>query len=230
MDRTPLLGLVGLTILLSAMYASSHGYHGLFGGETFSVRNHFVSELGNSHKNSLSFIHNGGLVIGGALLTLTAASLWQISLIGSCVMTASMFGVMLIGVVPEDKNLLVHLVIAMGVFGGTAFGVAAFGVSILLNRRAPWRVGMVLLSGMTLACFVAFMAMPKDHLMKSIRHPMEAVRPDVHWLAVFEWLYIGCLVIWLIAITAFAMRYFRILDSKTMADATGWKTHSLGDE
>ena len=127
-------------------------------------------------------------------------------------MTASMFGVMIIGVVPENSNLVVHIFIALGVFVGTAFGVAAFGLSILFNQRAPGRAVMVCMSLVTVACFVTFMAMPKDHLIKSIRRPMEAARPEVHWLAVFEWLYIGCLVIWLAAMTLFAMRYLRMLD------------------
>ncbi len=193
-------------IIALAMFISASGYHGLLGDERYSLRTHFISELGNSQKCSLYFVHNSGLILGGSLLAISATSLWSISNLGSRLLMASMFGVVIVGLVPEDFNIAIHLAAAIGIFAGTVGGVVVFGLMIFRDPRAPFRIQMMLASIVTVVCFVAFLAMPKEHLIESIRQPMSAVRPSINWLAIFEWLYIGCLVVWLVAMARFAVR------------------------
>ena len=66
---TYITGLAGAGISALGMLVAAFGYTGRT-GERYSLLNHFISELGELAYSDLAWAFNGGLFLGGLLLTI----------------------------------------------------------------------------------------------------------------------------------------------------------------
>ncbi len=192
-------GIIGIIIIITGMIISSLEFKN-FQGESYSILNHFISELGNPYKSSYHYIYNYGLMIGGFLLVPFVIYLGKylntpLGYLATIIGSISMASLIALGLLPEHK-VYPHLIAALTFFIGSALGIGLFGISIWRNKKNKFPKYFSIISFLTVICFILFLLMPKEELKKVMKDPLNHIRPDYWGLAIFEWLFFICVTIW----------------------------------
>lgn len=199
-------GLIGSIIILFALLIPQIGYSGRQ-GESYSMLNHFVSELGEIGVSHLAIVFNVGLIIGGICYLLFMIGLWGY-LKGIFAKFAVLIGVLssicasLVGVFPMNY-LLPHYIVAMGFFFGAMITIVLYSIAILLQKdhKVPkWFV----IPGMVVAFIYAWMLSYMFTGNTSDLTVNFETRPVFWLLPTLEWAAILSVVIYLLFLSIYA--------------------------
>ncbi|WP_197043841.1 DUF998 domain-containing protein [Aureispira sp. CCB-QB1] len=200
----PIAGLATCIILYTVIIIAAIPYIGQQ-GESYSVFNHFISELGSTKFSAQHFIYNNGIIlssIGFGLFTLGLAQYADTKTSRIAVRFGVLSSILCIGVglVPED-NRVPHLVLALSFFSFMALSTAIFSWSIWKEQANPFPKHTAIHGFSIPLAFVLFMSMPKGLMaIKREAGPLFD-RPEIWWLPFLEWIIFVALTSWILVIS-----------------------------
>lgn len=213
---TALSGILGAGIIIFGSLITAVFYEGRT-GQSYSFANHFVSELGEVGVSDMAWVFNYSLIIGSAILILYLLGLawlmrrWEGLIFALLGLVMGISG-LLVGVFPMN-NLKPHVVVALTFFNVGQFTALFFSVYVLFSNKPYFSRTLAIPSFFTTACFVIFLnlpnAIPNDSStdFESAMADLFLNRPPVLPLAVFEWLIIVGLMVWVLHISIHLLRY-----------------------
>jgi hypothetical membrane protein len=198
-----LAGLAGIAVIVVGMVISGVVYAGSL-GEPYRLANHFVSELGEIGVSALAVAFNVGLVIGGIGIVTFVVGLvgrlegWFRWVLGAVGVLTGAFGA-LVGVFPMN-DFATHVVVANGFFYPGLATMLLFSGYVLASRHRElprW----IAIPGFTAAgALFAFLFLGNaiEGLVNGGGPPPDlgSNRPDVWVSALFEWVAIGAVMVW----------------------------------
>lgn len=203
---TVLCGLLGPVVLIAGCVAAAIPYSGEK-GESYSVMNHFISELGFVGVSERADVFNACQTLSGLLIAVFMAGLGRhlqtrlARVAAACgVVAAVLCGAL--GQVPMNE-LPLHLKVAFAFFGGGLLAVALFNLAIALDRQARLPRWLALPGLLAFASFAAFLAYPPvtgqtpDELIKLYR----TARPGIWGIAIIEWLVLVTTMAWILLVS-----------------------------
>lgn len=200
----PFAGLSTCFILYSVIVFSAMEYIGQQ-GETYSIFNHFISELGSTKFSARHLIYNSGIVCGAVafglfVYGLSAYTSTKLSRIGISIGVFSAFLCAGVGLVPED-NRVPHLVLALGFFFMATLSVSIFSWSILKESNNPFPPYTAVHGFLIPIAFGLFMSMPKELMaVKRSAGPLFE-RPEIWWLPFCEWVVFAFMTTWILVMS-----------------------------
>ncbi|CAA6802230.1 MAG: Unknown protein [uncultured Aureispira sp.] len=200
----PIAGFATCIVLYAVIIIAAIPYIGQQ-GESYSIFNHFISELGSTKFSVQHFIYNNGIIlssVGFGLFTLGLAYYADTKTSRIAVRLGLLSSVLCIGVglVPED-NRIPHLILALSFFSLMALSTTIFSWSIWKEEANPFPK-FTALHGFTIPiAFVLFMCMPKGLMaIKRAAGPLFE-RPEIWWLPFLEWVIFVALTSWILVIS-----------------------------
>jgi hypothetical protein len=208
----PYFGIVGSAVILAGCLISVSFYRGK-AGESYSLLNHFISELGELGISKAAPAFNIGMVIGGVLfipmmvgLGMTLGSLW-----GKLGMAAGLLAAVssaLVGVFSMDR-LTPHRRAAMTFFRSGLMTVLFFTTAVfvqpLANRAIPVYVNIFgILAIIAYASFLVIVGkkMDKNDQPNYILDPnVMPVRPRFWRSAFLEWMVFFSTIAWFLLVS-----------------------------
>jgi hypothetical protein len=203
---TIVCGFLGPLIMILGSLVAALPYEGKK-GESYSLLNHFISELGelgvshNAHIFNLCLIA-GGIVLVGFMLGLGVFLATKLGYLAATIGIWSGLSCSAVGMVPMN-NLPVHMRVADSFFYSGLAITLLFTLAILTDRGSKLSKWLALPGSLTVICFSAFLALP--HISGIPRatalDPSKFVRPTVWVLPLLEWSVFASIVIWVAAVT-----------------------------
>lgn len=200
----PIAGFATCVILYTVIIIAAIPYIGQQ-GESYSIFNHFISELGSTRFSAQHFIYNNGIILsslGFGLFTLGLAQYADTKTSRIAVRLGVISSLLCVGVglVPED-NRIPHLILALSFFSLMALSTTIFSWSIWKEEANPFPK-LTALHGFTIPmAFVLFMCMPKGLMaIKRDAGPLFE-RPEIWWLPFLEWVIFVTLTSWILVIS-----------------------------
>jgi len=200
----PIAGLATCVVLYTVIIIAAISYIGQQ-GESYSVFNHFISELGSTKFSAKYFVYNNGIILsslGFCLFTLGLGQYANTKTSRIAVVLGVISSVLCIGVglVPED-NRIPHLILAISFFSLMALSTTIFSWSIWKEETNPFPKYTGLHGFTVPIAFVFFMCMPKGLMaIKREAGPLFE-RPEIWWLPFLEWIIFIALTSWILVIS-----------------------------
>ena len=219
----PFAGLATCIILYSVIIIAATPYIGQQ-GETYSIFNHFISELGSTHFSVNHMTYNSGVIfsaIGFGLFTFGLLSYVKTPLTKIAVITGVISSFLCIGVglVPEDYRWP-HLILAFSFFCLMTISATLFSWSILKEKQNPFPKYTGIYGFFVTLFFILFLCMPKGLMaIKRTEGPFFS-RPEIWWLPFMEWLIFFALTSW-IFIISIKMLQFEKKETITKLECSG---------
>jgi hypothetical membrane protein len=200
----PFAGLATCLVLYSVIIIAAIPYVGQQ-GETYSIFNHFISELGSTRFSVNHLIYNSGVIfaaIGFGLFTIGLLYYVKTNLVRVAVAIGviSSFFCMGVGLVPEEHRWA-HLILAFSFFCLMTIASTLFSWSILKEKENPFPKYTAVHGFFITLFFTLFICMPKGLMaIKRTEGPFFA-RPEIWWLPFMEWLIFFALTSWIFIIS-----------------------------
>jgi hypothetical membrane protein len=200
----PRFGLAGAIVATVCILVSALAYHG-HDGQSYSLFNHFISELGEYGVSRLAWLFNAGLVAGGLLFIPFSLGLgltlpgW-FSRLGSVAGLVAAISLASVGIFPMN-NLQPHILAAMTYFRSGLFTVILFGLAIQLQPKGQVvldkRVNLAsLLAVICYSAFLFYMQIPTEQASSNLDLSWMVSRPVVWPLAILEWSIFFSTILW----------------------------------
>ena len=200
----PIAGLATCVVLYTVIIIAAIPYIGQQ-GESYSVFNHFISELGSTKFSVQHFIYNNGIIfssLGFCLFTLGLGQYADTKTSRIAVGLGVISSLLCIGVglVPED-NRVPHLILALGFFSLMTLSITIFSWSIWKEKANPFPKYTALHGFMIPIAFVLFISMPKG--LMAIKRSAGSLfeRPEIWWLPFLEWIIFIALTSWILVVS-----------------------------
>ena len=189
---TSMCGFLGSTMIMVGSLITAIAYHGRR-GESYSVLNHFVSELGEVGVSSLALLSNAGLIAGCAILLIFTVGLalhFQTGLgyLATTLGIVSCISCGLVGAFPMN-NLSVHTPVAYSFFYSGLAALISFNLVIIFDKKkriSKWLIIPALVTTASFVCFVLLPYAPRPTNARALAHH-RFTRPDIWPVAVLEW-------------------------------------------
>jgi hypothetical membrane protein len=189
---TCVCGFLGPAILILGSLITAIPYRGKE-GESYSILNHFISELGEVGVSTLAPIFNASLVVGGLILVIYVTGL-GLYIHTKKAYIATAFGIFsclscsLLGVFPTN-NPSIHDAVADLFFYSGLVATTLFTLGIIFdkeNRVSKW---LVIPAIITVAGFASFLMIPEAASLTRVQtlHPHPFTRPDIWPTTISEW-------------------------------------------
>jgi hypothetical membrane protein len=176
--------------------------------ERYSPVNHWVSELGEVGVSELATVFNIGLILGGACIAVYMLGValtmrgWMRWLFGGIGVLTGLSGV-LVGIFPIN-NLNVHAFVALIFFNTGLLAVALFSLYALFSTTRAYPRTLALPGVPTVAAFVLFLGQVGIAMRDpafSFAAPAPATRLDFWLVAIYEWLVIVFVILWVFIVS-----------------------------
>ena len=211
-------GLSGVSAIVLGCLISGLAYKGRT-GEGYSPLNHFVSELGDAPYAAADWAFNGGLFLGGLLLTVFMLGLaahmqgWFRYPFGLAGLVTGVAGT-LVGLLPMSGDLDAHFAAAMTFFNVGLGTTVLFSLYVLLARQKEFSKWMALPGGITAFSFFSLLYLveplvPEGQRDKPIAEVLETLlwnRPDVWQTAIVEWVVVLAVLGWVVSVSLYLWR------------------------
>jgi hypothetical membrane protein len=208
-----IFGFIGTGLIILAVFYPAIMYRGRL-GESYSLLNHYISELGEVGVSRAARVFNTGLLFGGLVLLpyvigLGFAFCSLLGWLGAAAGIITVLGVAAVGIFPMN-NLKPHTIAAMTYFRAGLVMVFFFGLAILLQRagRTVIPPAANLLSLLAFLAYGAFLILPR--ISKKEQRPTDLLdpelipeRPRVGALPTLEWLVFFSTIAWLFGMIFF---------------------------
>ena len=203
-------GIAGPVIMWLGMLVTAISYVGIE-GQRYSIRNHFVSELGEVGVSGLAWVFNLSLLVGGIMATIFMISLasrinsWVRVPLGIISIVATINGA-LVGVFPMNK-LQGHIFVAMNFFNLGLFISLLYSLVILFGKKHPFPKWLAIPGLINAGLFIWFLNFPSGE--DSIDQFQEGMlglirnRPDFMPMALLEWAVILGIILWMFLIGSY---------------------------
>ncbi len=176
-------------------------------GESYSILNHFISELGIVTDSELAWVFNVGLILGapiiGVFLVGSRGNIpSRIGGLGRIVGLETAVGGTLVGVFPADLNLIGHIIAAMTFFFGGCLTVGIFSIAIMKQKEIRVSKWLSAVGAAVVVCFAVFLAVGfggpvgEESDFAQIMQMMAVTRPDFMGAAFLEWLPLLGILAW----------------------------------
>lgn len=189
-----LSGVLGPLIMGFGMLVSGLGYRGIE-GQRYNLANHFVSELGELGVSEWAALFNGGLLLGGCLITIfmvylaTKIKHWVKYPLGLLSVYTTINGA-LVGVYPMNF-LEPHIKVAMRFFNLGMLMTFFFSILFIFTKWHPFPRWMAIPGLLNAVSFAWFLNTPSDFDSQTgfdeAMHALVINRPDFIPLALLEW-------------------------------------------
>lgn len=196
-------GYLGTAIILICSLITAIFYENIV-GDRYSLLRYFISELGEVDVSKLAFVFNLGLIISGIPMIIFMFGLalrfkTVLGYISSAVGIYASVNCLLVGVFPMDVNMEAHIFTAMSFFYGGMAAIILFSITIFLDKKGalPKYAGWL---GIGLAgIFASFLFLPLNSMQDGefSLDPLISPRPNIWWLAFFEWLVFFAVLLWI---------------------------------
>jgi hypothetical protein len=209
-----MFGFLGVGAILMGILISAAVYQGS-AGENYSFLNHFVSELGEYANSEMAIFFNLGLILGGVLLLRFMFGLamylnnWFGWLMGISGLVICISG-SLVGVFSMD-NLGPHFQAAFTFFYTGLVVTVLFSAYVLFLNRTNYFDKRLAIPGVFAAsAFVIFLfftepIVPEDTPLEDFSLIFQN-RPNVWETAIFEWVVVLTIIVWVISLSIFFLR------------------------
>lgn len=226
-DKGPIFGMVGTVILLNGLILPQFPFIGLQ-NESYSLLNHFVSELGFLGVSEWAVVFNVCLFIGGLMFLpfviyvkdQIKGRLWKV---GTFCGYIAAIGCALVGVFPMNNETIIgHGIAAMAFFMGSNVMMILFSISLLAEKDAklPKQFAIAGFIILVLNCLMFFqdfgaMALGFGELgsegfdITQIFTDLE--RPDFWLVALAEWLIVLGVLVSLLVLAIYHYRNMKKL-------------------
>lgn len=184
-------GIIASILLILALFIPQIGYIGR-NGESYSMLNHFISELGELGVSHLAAIFNIGIFVAGILYIPFMVGLGRyldnkIAKLGAVIGLFSCVCASLVGIFPMNY-LVPHAIVALLFFMGAMITVGIFSISILIIKEQKISKILGLLGLVVVAIYIPFFSIDFGDMqnMGNLKNAFKN-RPNVWILAVLEW-------------------------------------------
>ena len=202
-------GIAGVTLIVLCVLVSILGYQGRV-NETYSILNHFISELGNPMFTPMAPVFNLGLIGSSILLSISSFGIskmfigWPKYVVLALGLITGIF-CGLVGVFPMD-NLWPHLFVAMTFFH-FALLLVFFSTAITLFSKKSILPKWTIFPGfLTAIIFAAFILSPSDLVREWIKDPTHFVRPEIWLQCILEWACFFSIIAWILMVAILTLR------------------------
>lgn len=212
MKRGAVLGILGGGLIALGVVVSAIFFRGR-SGETFSLLNHFVSELGETPWSPMAWVFNYGLILGGTLVLIFMITLWPIlkGWLGKLIVVVGVITSLsgsLVGLYPMD-NLAPHINVALTFFYAGLLMTVLFSVFVFTKQNEKFPRWMAVPGLISFFCFYAFLFLtdpivPEGTAFEGISLVLEN-RPPILELAIFEWAVIISTLLWIFVLSGFLL-------------------------
>jgi len=202
-------GVVGTSIILICSLISAIGFEEI-PGESYSLLNHFISELGHTQRSDLYWVFNGGLIFGGAFLIVFSQGIslgftGPIRNLISVTAFIAAFSCVLVGFFPVD-DFDSHVRVALSFFGMGLFPIALVTLLTLLGRTPALPKLSIIPGIITVLAFSAFLLSPSDQFIEWINNPDEFIRPAIWHKTILEWICFFSMISWIMMVSVIQFR------------------------
>lgn len=205
-----LSGLIGPLVIGTGMLVAALTYVGIE-GQSYSLRNHYVSELGEVGVSQAAWAFNSGLLLGGVFTTifiiylayqLTSWLRYPMGLIG---VIATVNGA-LVGFYPMN-NLSHHIFVAMNFFNLGMLISFLYSLIFLFSKKHPFPRWMAIPGFINAGLFTWFLNFPTEaDGITQFQEGMRGLvrnRPDVLPMAMLEWAVILGILVWVFSMALY---------------------------
>jgi hypothetical membrane protein len=189
---TYICGFLGPAILILGSLITAIPYRGKE-GESYSILNHFISELGEVGVSALAPVFNASLIVGGLILVIyvTGLGLYIHTKRGA---VATAFGIFsciscsLLGVFPTN-NPSIHDALADSFFYNGLVATTLFTLGIIFDKENKVSKWLAVPAIITVAGFASFLVIPETASLTRVQtlHPHRFTRPDIWPTTISEW-------------------------------------------
>lgn len=197
----------GIVLIFTLIIISIPTFSGAHGND-YSFTQCFISELGNPYKNDQYYLLNYGLIAVSILFMpmmfmLSKHTESMTGRVAGVIGFMAMIALGCVGILPEHDPLN-HKIAAFSFFTLASIALGIYAVMSIRNKNLDnWlfipKFAPVLL-------FIIFLFYPKTELINITSDPWNYIRPNIVWLAVFEWLFFLTMSIWVLCVSYFLWR------------------------
>jgi hypothetical membrane protein len=189
---TYVCGFLGPAILILGSLITAISFRGKE-GESYSILNHFISELGEVGVSALAPVFNASLIVGGLILVIyvTGLGLYIHTKKGYIATAFGIFSCMscsLLGVFPMN-NPSVHDALADSFFYSGLVATTLFTLGIIFDKEKRVPKWLAVPAIITVLGFASFLVMPEAASLTRVQslHPHQLTRPDIWLTTISEW-------------------------------------------
>ena len=193
-------GIIGTSIILICSLVAAIGFEEI-PGESYSLLNHFISELGHTQRSNLFWVFNGGLIVGGAFMIVFSQGI-SLGFTGplrnfiSVTAFIAAFSCTLVGFYPVD-DFDRHVTVALSFFGMGLFTILMVTVLTLLGRTPALPKLSIIPGIITVLAFSAFLLSPSDQFIEWVNNPDDFIRPAIWHKTILEWICFFSMISWI---------------------------------
>ncbi len=189
---TYVCGFLGPAILILGSLITAIPYRGKE-GESYSILNHFISELGEVGVSTLAPVFNTSLILGGLILVIYVTGL-GLYIHTKKAYIATAFGIFsciscsLLGLFPTN-NPSIHDALADSFFYSGLVATTLFTLGIMFDRENRVSKWLGVPAIITVAGFASFLMIPEAASLTRVQslHPHQLTRPDIWPTTISEW-------------------------------------------
>lgn len=203
-------GLLGAAVIAICSLITAIVYRGSK-GESYSVLNHFISELGQVGVSRLAPVFNTGLVVGGFffLLFVIGLGLYFRTKLGFFAAAVGIFAAIscsLVGFFPMN-HIAAHIKVASSFFNSGLIMVLLFTIAIVFDKQNRLSKWLVIPGCFPIVSFALFITDLKINPMKEmILDPSKIVRPNIWLVTILEWLVFFTVIGWILIISIYIIK------------------------
>ena len=196
-------GLVGCTTITMCTFITAWMFEE--GGESYSMLNHFISELGHTQRSVYFWVFNSGLIFGGAYMTVFALGI-RLGFRGKLRDTISVMAFIaaiscsLVGVFPVD-DFANHVKVALSFFGMGLVTILVVTYLTIMGKTPALPRASIVPGLITAAAFAGFLFSPSDLFRTWVEAPEDFSRPDIWHKPIMEWLCFFSMQVWIVMVS-----------------------------
>jgi len=196
-------GLVGCTTIIMCTLITAWMFKEA--GESYSMLNHFISELGHTKRSEYFWVFNSGLIFGGAFLTIFALGI-RLGFTGKFRDTISVMAFIsalssaLVGVFPVD-DFENHVTVALSFFGTGLITIVMVTTLTFVGKTPDLPKSSMIPGVFTAIAFLAFLLSPTDLFRSWLEDPANFVRPAIWLKPIIEWVCFFGMLGWIIMVS-----------------------------
>lgn len=200
----PILGLIGIGFVSLCIFLVLLSYHDT--KYTYSIFNHFISELGHTTYSPFFWAFSLGLIVSGPFLAIMIMGLaYQLdNKVGYWAMRigiVSGIACFFVGVFPANLALAAHMVAALTFFMGSLLTTALFSIAIYLDKDGKVPNLYIIPSSVVVIIGTIFLSLPTEAVAQFLKDREGFDRPEFWINPFFEWLVFFSLAAWVVLLS-----------------------------
>lgn len=190
------------TLLILICFAVAM-YHYQNARYSYSIFNHFISELGHTEGSDYYISFSIGLCIASLSLIVYLTMMENIlndrfSKYGKYIGILACISCFMVGLFPADTHLKPHLLFALIFFFGNMISCLFYGISIFKSNTQKLHIWTGILPIITAVCSFIFLILPKEEVRIFLKDRHNYDRPDFWIHPIFEWSVLIGLLTWIL--------------------------------